>query len=226
MTQLETGRGFWLQEAGRKPPGPASRALFIADAELATVVQPGNEMLLHGRVAELGDSPDTLTALVDLSAHELCGTAAELPLTPVKLPMAAEQREAVEGMRAEFSQQLTVSDVYYLYNGGLTLSSGGVLRVPTEIAEPGDAAGRIAAQNDARAIRTELGHESQGRRDRAVPVGSTLPGATGLFGHQRGGGAVLRRHVAGHRGGVAAMAEGIERHREIAVARQRRGERA
>ena len=186
VTRLEAGRGLWLQEAGREPPGAASRALFIADDDLAKVAQPGSEMLLHGRVAELGDSPDTLTALVGLSAHEVCGTAAELPLTSVTLPMVAEQREAVEGMRAEFSQRLTVSDVYYLYNGGLTLSSGGVLRVPTEIAEPGAAARQIAAQNEARSIRSELGNPSQGGRDRTVPVGSTLAGATGLFGHQRG----------------------------------------
>ena len=51
-------------------------------------------------------------------------------------------------------------------------------------------------------------------------------GDAAQFRHQRGGRAVLGRHVAGHRARIAAMAEKIERHRHIAVPRQRGRERA
>ena len=88
-------------------------------------------------IEELGSSRDTLTSLTDLSGHEICAENLEPPLTQAKLPLNSAEREALEGMRLSFDQQLTVTDVYNLFRGELTLSSSGVLWVPTEIRMPG-----------------------------------------------------------------------------------------
>jgi predicted extracellular nuclease len=56
------------------------------------------------------------------------------------LPLSAGERESMESMRIRLQQALTVSDVYNLSRDKLTLSAAGLLRVPTEVVQPGLAA--------------------------------------------------------------------------------------
>ena len=110
--------------------------MFVSDEDLSLTVQPGLQLALSGTVSELGSSLDKLTSLTNLSNFEICAEDLELPLTQAELPLNSAEREALEGMRLSFDQLLTVSDVYNLFRGELTLSSSGVLWVPTEIRIP------------------------------------------------------------------------------------------
>ena len=91
--------------------------------ELARSVQTGQQLELSGQVKELGTKLDKLTALVDVSGYQICTGNVELPQTRVELPLDSAAREALEGMRVLFPQTLTLTDVYNLARGELTLSS-------------------------------------------------------------------------------------------------------
>jgi len=157
----------------------SSRALFVADEALSDSVRPGQQWMLSGRVAESGSALDKLTSLADLSGHELCAENLELPVTGVKLPLNSREREALEGMRVSLDQPLFVSDVYNLSRGQVTLSSEGVLRVPTEIENPGSAALQLARSNRNRSLVAVLPGPGIG----AAAVGTSVEVTTGLLGH-------------------------------------------
>ena len=82
------------------------------------------------------------------------GTADDLPeAAALDLPAGDAERERVEGMLVEPVDALTVSEVFALTSfGELTLSEGGLLVQPTELARPGPAAQAIAAENLRRQI--------------------------------------------------------------------------
>jgi predicted extracellular nuclease len=178
VTFVENDGKFYIEDNSTPAQRSSSRALFVSDDELSIVVRPGHRLALSGRVKELGESKDTLTSLGEISRHEICADNVGLPLTRSVLPLQSAERESLEGMRVAFEQELTVTDVYKLHNGELTLSSNGVLRVPTEIREPGAAAVALAKENRGHSIVAEL-PEPGG----PLPVGSTMASATGLIGH-------------------------------------------
>ena len=147
VTRLDPERGFYMEEPGSDSSRETSNAIFIEDQALSREVKPGQVAVLLGRVAELGHAKDTLTALTGISEYRLCGTGQSLPETELELPMDSGQREAVESMRVAIGQNLTVADVYKLYQGELRLSALGILRVPTEDLPPGPAAASLAKKN-------------------------------------------------------------------------------
>ena len=72
---------------------------------------------------------------------------------PLDLPAGDAERERLEGMLVEPVDALTVSEVFDLTSfGELTLSEGGLLVQPTELARPGPEAQAIAAENLRRRI--------------------------------------------------------------------------
>ena len=178
VTHVANDSGFYLEDTETRPGRFSSRALFISDDALGLSVRPGQQLELTGRVSELGTAPDTLTSLVDISGHQVCLDVAPLPLTIAEMPMTAAGREALEGMRISIDNELTVTDVYKLFSQELTLSSNGVLRVPTEITMPGPAAVNLEIENRDHSIVAVL-PASGG----SIPVGSTMTDATGLMGH-------------------------------------------
>jgi predicted extracellular nuclease len=179
VTRVRAGEGFYLESSSTEPSAQASKALFVADVQLSRTVSTGQEWTVGGNIAELGSSRDTMTSITQLTGWELCGSGGFLQATQAMLPMNAAQREALEGMRLSFSQPLTVSDVYNLHRGELTLSAGGILRVPTENVSPGDEAAQLARRNRAQSL-TAVVPDSESI---ALPVGSGLNGASGLLGH-------------------------------------------
>ncbi len=178
VTYVARDSGFYLEDTAAPPDGKSSRALFISDSELAHSVQPGQQYQLSGRVSELGTKLDKLTALVDVSGYEICADEAELPLTSAGLPMSSAAREALEGMRVSFPQTLTLTDVYNLARGELTLSSNGVLRVPTEVLMPGDAARNLETENRNHSLVAVLPAPGA-----VMAVGASTQNAAGLLGH-------------------------------------------
>ena len=179
VTYVVNGDGFYIEEPGPLHGAGSSKALFIADEELSRSVLPGLQLALNGQVSELGSSRDTLTSITDLSGHEICAENLELPLTQAALPLSSAEREALEGMRLSFDQELTVTDVYNLFRGELTLSSSGVLWVPTEIRMPGSAAMALERENRNHSLVTALGGSASG----PLSAGSTFNIAAGVMGH-------------------------------------------
>ena len=147
VTYIARGDGFYIEEPGPQRNADSSKALFVSDEDLSRSVLPGLQLALSGTVSELGSSLDKLTSLTNLSNFEICAEDLELPLTQAELPLNSAEREALEGMRLSFDQELTVTDVYNQFRGELALSSSGVHWVSTEIKMPGSAALALERKN-------------------------------------------------------------------------------
>ena len=178
VTLVSGDSGFYIEDTETAFDKRSSRALFVSDTELARSVRPGQQLVLSGQVSESGSRLDKLTALVDITRFEICGEQAELPLTRMSLPMNSAERETFEGMRVALEQTLTLTDVYNLARGELTLSSNGVLRVPTEVAMPGSEARSLEKANRNHSIVAILPAAGG-----SMAVGATTARVTGLMGH-------------------------------------------
>ncbi|MBT8049545.1 MAG: ExeM/NucH family extracellular endonuclease [Xanthomonadales bacterium] len=178
VTRVDAGKGFYLESIGFRGDTRASKAIFIADSDLPGSAWTGRQLEISGRVTELGTSRDTLTSLTEIASHKACTERPELPLTQAALPLDSPAREALEGMRISLQQPLTVTDVYQLARGALTLSSADVLRVPTEVANPGSAAQDRERTNRRHTIVTVLPEAPA-----PLPVGSSTQAVAGVMGH-------------------------------------------
>lgn len=183
VTRVEPNRGFYLEEGVATPSesasrGLASRGLFVAARSLSGV-SVGQRVAVDGRVAETGSGQDTLTALIDAAVRATCAEGLELPLSAVRLPLEARQREALEGMRVAFEGDFVLADHYNLQNGEITLSADGPLRIPTEDAIPGTAAVEAARRNHARELEVNL----PGPDLPALSVGAQVWNLMGVMGH-------------------------------------------
>ena len=177
VTRVEPGAGFYLEEAAAG--SGVSRALYVADEPLSRTVRSAQQLAVSGRVEERGAGPDTLTSLAAVGTAGSCAEQATLPATTVKLPLDSRQREALEGMRLIVDQPLSLTDHYDAHRGEWTLSSGQPLRVPTEDANPGDAAAASAQRDRGSAIDVSL----PGPDRPAVPSGARVTGVQGVLGH-------------------------------------------
>jgi hypothetical protein len=179
VTYVASGDGFYIEEPGPRRNADSSKALFVSDEDLSRSVLPGLQLALSGTVSELGSSLDTLTSLTNLSGYEICAENLELPLTQAELPLNSAEREALEGMRLSFDQELTVTDIYNLFRGELTLSSSGVLWVPTEIRMPGSAAMALERENRNHSLVAILDDSGAS----PLSAGSIFNVAAGVMGH-------------------------------------------
>jgi uncharacterized protein len=177
--------GFYVQDAG-DGDATTSDGIFIFDRALTVQLDLGDEVAVTGRAGEFSGQTQ-LTA----QAVEVCteGEAADLP-EPAALDLPADDatREALEGMLVAPVDTLTVSEVFDLSNfstpfGELTLSEGGVLVQPTELARPGTPeAAAIAEANALRSIVLDDGSDNRVtyetrpylERDLPVRVGDEL----------------------------------------------------
>lgn len=150
--------GFYLQDPDGDGSPATSDGVFVAgaaDVGLGDVVQ------VTGRPRE-GFGETQLSSPV----VEVCDarpTAADLPPAAVlDLPSGDPEREVLEGMLVAPADVLTVSEVYDLTRfGELTLSEGGILVQPTELARPGPEAQAIAAANIRRAVVLDDGQSAR-----------------------------------------------------------------
>ncbi|MCZ2826729.1 MULTISPECIES: ExeM/NucH family extracellular endonuclease [unclassified Modestobacter] len=141
--------GFYLQDADGDGDAATSDGVFVfSSVEVGlgdTVAVTGSAQEYFGQTQIRGEGN------VGICAD---ATIADLPAaTPLDLPADDAARERVEGMLVAPVDTLTVSEVYDLTSyGELTLSEGGLLVQPTELARPGVAAEEIAADNALRSI--------------------------------------------------------------------------
>ena len=150
--------GFYLQDADGDGDGGTSDGIFVFSP---AAVDLGDTVAVTGTVSEFGGQ----TQITSRQDVEVCadGTAAALPpAAPLDLPADGATRERLEGMLVAPADTLTVSEVFDLTSfGELTLSEGGLLVQPTELARPGPAAQAIAAGNTLRRIVLDDGVSSR-----------------------------------------------------------------
>lgn len=141
--------GFHLQDADGDGDAATSDGVFVLSA---VEVDLGDVVAVNGTAEERFGQTQVTAA----DGAEVCtdGGAGDLPpAAPLDLPAGDADREALEGMLVAPADALTVSEVFDLTSfGELTLSAGGLLVQPTELARPGPAAEAIAAENARRSI--------------------------------------------------------------------------
>jgi predicted extracellular nuclease len=141
--------GFYLQDEDGDDNPATSDGIFVFSP---VAVDLGDTVAVKGSATEFGGQ----TQISSQSDVEVCAddTVADLPdATPLDLPADDASRERLEGMLVTPVDSLTVSEVYDLTSfGELTLSEGGLLVQPTELARPGPEAQAIAAENTLRRI--------------------------------------------------------------------------
>lgn len=151
--------GFYLQDAdGDGDPATSDGVFVFSPLE----VDLGDVVAARGSVSERFGQ--TQVAARDAAAVCEDGTAADLPAAaPLDLPADDAARERLEGMRVAPVDVLTVSEVFDLTSfGELTLSEGGRLVQPTELARPGTPeALAIAEGNALRSIVLDDGSDSR-----------------------------------------------------------------
>ena len=137
-------RGFYLQDSDGN--ADTSDGVFVFSS---VAVALGDDVQVSGKVQEFA----LQTQVSPGTNVELCGVAALPAATPLDLPADDAARERLEGMLVTATDILTVSEVFALTSfGELTLSEGGLLVQPTELARPGAGAQAIAANNLLRSI--------------------------------------------------------------------------
>jgi predicted extracellular nuclease len=142
--------GFYLQDADGDGDPATSDGIFVFSS---VPVDLGDTVAVQGAPSEFGGQTQ-ISARGDV---EVCadGAPANLPAAaPLELPADDATREQLEGMLVCPVDTLTVSEVFDLTSfGELTLSEGGLLVQPTELARPGTPeAAAVAASNALRRI--------------------------------------------------------------------------
>jgi predicted extracellular nuclease len=141
--------GFYLQDADGDTDAATSDGIFVFSP---VAVDLGDTVAVTGAPQEFGGQ----TQIASRTEVQVCadGAAADLPAAaPLDLPADDATRERLEGMLVAPVDTLTVSEVFDLTSfGELTLSEGGLLVQPTELARPGAGAQAIAAENTLRRI--------------------------------------------------------------------------
>jgi predicted extracellular nuclease len=170
--------GFHLQDAG-DGDAATSDGVFVSST---VPVAPGEEVAVTGTPSEVfGQTQVTSHTDVSVCADDLLPDPAAASL---ELPAGDDVRERLEGMLVEPADELTVSEVFALTRyGELTLSQGGVLVQPTEVARPGtpeaaavvaDNAGREVLLDDGRDTGTSLTDRPYLGPDSPVRVGDVV----------------------------------------------------
>ena len=140
-----TNHGLYLEQTLADTNLQTADGIFVDSETIAKQARPGDLLQLSGTVAELHqpDQPNnnSLTSLEQITAYQTCARQQPLPVSTVQLPLSADERESLEAMRVEITQELTVTDVYQLHQRQqLTLAAGGQKFTATEIMLPGSEA--------------------------------------------------------------------------------------
>jgi predicted extracellular nuclease len=142
--------GFYLQDGGDRDPRTSDGVFVYAPG---AQVDLGDTVAVTGTAGEFGGQTQVSAGSAVTVCHD--GSAKDLPRAArLGLPADDAARERLEGMLVAPADRLTVSEVHALTSyGELTLSQGGLLVQPTELARPGTpAAQRIATRNAERSV--------------------------------------------------------------------------
>ncbi len=143
------GGVFLVSEPTHDDKNPAtSEGIFVRYEGSLPRLARYARLRVRGRVAELGEAPDTLTALIEVSDLIECGKPAKvLPLRLTAAPLSELAWEALESQRVFLPGPVSViGNDALLRNGELTISFDGRDFAPTELHAPGPEA---SARSDA-----------------------------------------------------------------------------
>ncbi len=126
--------GFYIQDPVGDGNASTSEGIFVSNTSFA--VNPGDFVRVIGVVEEYFDR----TQIKAVSSVSILSTGNSISPVSFSLPVLnTNEFEKLEGMRVQFSQTLTVSEVYTLARyGELLLSSNGRLMQPTNFIDPND----------------------------------------------------------------------------------------
>lgn len=162
--------GFFLQEEDYDADSSDETSEGVFVYHTTDSVNVGDKICVTGQVVEYNGLTEikNVTDVTEVST----GNAMPSAGTP-SLPLDdADDLERYEGMLVRFNQALFVSEHYNLARyGQLTLSSGGRLMQPTEVAMPGAAAAAVGAQNALNQIILDDGLSTQNPSTIAYPNG-------------------------------------------------------
>jgi len=183
VTLVLPGSGVFVEEPGSDAQAATSDALFLQDSALAEQARAGDRLVATGTVTELGEGRDSITSLSEILGFRTCESGLPLPETATAMPLDEREREALEGMRVRFAQQLYVADPWAAGRGELTLAGERVLPAPTEVARPGKDARERAAENRDNTLNIRLA-DGDGQ---LPPAGAGVLSLTGVMAHGGGG---------------------------------------
>ncbi|MCF6264490.1 MAG: ExeM/NucH family extracellular endonuclease [Xanthomonadales bacterium] len=193
VTYLQSGSGLYLEQIMADMDPRTSDAVFVIGDTLPKEIAVGDLLQLSGVVTELkpkqgfgGNGVNGgMTSLEKVTIEGYCGHRQPLPVHAIKLPMSHDARESLEAMRIEIDQELTVSDVYQLNKRRqVTVSAGGLLITPTEVALPGKAADKLRANNRLRQTTLQLPEASPDSPNRRL--GDQLFSLSGIISQSKG----------------------------------------
>jgi predicted extracellular nuclease len=171
--------GFFVQEedADADADPQTSEGLFVYDPG-GSDVNAGDVVRVTGTISEWSSSGVTLTELKSVNALAVCRSGATVTPAAITLPLNdLGDWERYEGMLVTFPQTLTVDDLYSLGRyGEVTLSSGGRLYQPTNVAQPGAEADAVADENARRSIILDDGNTQQNADPIRYPAGGLSAG--------------------------------------------------
>jgi len=212
-------RGFYLQDPVGDGDPTTSDAIFVFNGD-ADDVSLGELVRVQGTAGEFQGQ----TQLADVASIVACGRGTVEP-TDVMLPLPHPAfLERLEGMLVRLPQTLTVTEHHQLGRfGEVTLSAGGRLPQPTQVALPGGTARAQQAANDLNLILVDDDANGQnpdpiafGRggqplsADNTLRAGDTVSGLVGVLtygwaGNEASGNAYRVRPIGALAGGVAAF---------------------
>lgn len=179
-------RGFYLQDPLGDDEPATSDAVFIFNGDRDDV-RLGDRVRVRGTAEEIAGQ----TQLSRAGSLEICDRGRTVDPVDVTLPFPSQDwPERLEGMLVRFPGTLHVTDPYLLGRfGAVSLSSGGRLPQPTDVAEPGPAARAVRAANDRNRIVVDDARNDQNpnpipfaRGGAPLTAGNTLRGGDRVAG--------------------------------------------
>jgi predicted extracellular nuclease len=181
VTLVEAGHGLYIEDPSSDSDISTSNAIFVQTGALSVDIPPGSWIAVTGEITELKKGRNSLTALTDVDDVTACASGQTLPLTNISLPLKGLEREALEGMRVQLDDRLTVTDNYQLSRGKFSVSANGFQYVATEIMSPGAEAARYNRDNRVYSLPVML-TESPGSFG-VLSSGTAISSITGVLSH-------------------------------------------
>ena len=181
-------RGFFLQDPAGDGNPATSDGIFVFEGSNADTVKLGDVVTVTGTAGENQGQTQ-----VSVGTITVCGTGTVAP-TDVTFPVASDTAlERFEGMLVRLPQTMSVTEHFQLGRfGQVTLSQGGRLEQPTNVAAPGAEAAAVQAANNLRKIILDDSSQFQNpdpipfaRGGQPLSASNTLRGgdtATGIVG--------------------------------------------
>ena len=179
VTWVSPDAGVFLEEVASDADPATSNALFVESSELSLQLSQGDRTVVSGQASEIGQGPDTLTSLTEITGMRVCEDGVPLPSTDTRLPIRMAERESLEAMHVSFRQALAVTDIYRRADGRIRISANRILPAPTEVARPGDDARRQAGVNRDNSLHVWLDDSDE----QQYTIGAMVMAAEGLMGN-------------------------------------------